>query len=495
MNSTLDDESWEYSKKPGQGKKKPAASKPPVHRRLVVLLPASKPDPSLCKVITSAIAMGYPSPHIINWGRKMEDGKDGWWGGPHLSKIIGAVEYLEWMSRDIVHEGDRLRDDDLVFLVDAYDVWFQLPPEVLIKRWHGANQEANRRLAKQWTSAGPPPFSQLIVMSSQKRCYPDWDDGSNPHCGDLPDSPLRNDLYGPETDNGVEHLLKPKFANSGSILGPFKEMKRYLRQVRNQMEKLKADGKWMKSDQGIFSQVLGEQEIWRKYVMAAQECKQIHYDQGTRMMLDHFEFQVGLDYSQQITIPTESAHEDGRILRVNDQAFIAEHSKELGIDPVRLTAVPKDIQLARNPLQGLAIVPDEQLNWADMPLYADFFTRAIPATIHHNAWADGRKGRNKEWWDQTWFFPHLRELLTHNLQPGTLAPLANVTLAGGNVLYWALPSDEFQRKPRVFDVGRSGEGLPEVEFEGVCRWWNETETWERRWWDEVFRDGKGPLVV
>lgn len=39
----------------------------PGNRRFVVILPASTPSPSLCKTITSAIALGYPMPVIVNW--------------------------------------------------------------------------------------------------------------------------------------------------------------------------------------------------------------------------------------------------------------------------------------------------------------------------------------------------------------------------------------------------------------------------------------------
>ncbi|KAI6784580.1 uncharacterized protein J7T54_006625 [Emericellopsis cladophorae] len=41
---------------------------------------------------------------------------------------------------------DQLDDEDIVVMLDALDVWFQLPPEVLLTRYFMALQEADQRL-------------------------------------------------------------------------------------------------------------------------------------------------------------------------------------------------------------------------------------------------------------------------------------------------------------------------------------------------------------
>ncbi|KAF5696509.1 hypothetical protein FMUND_15674, partial [Fusarium mundagurra] len=73
------------------------AKLPSKDRRLSIVLPANNPDHDLCKVITSALALGYPAPVIVNWGKTYNKSK-GWKGGSHLAKITGTLEYLDSVS-------------------------------------------------------------------------------------------------------------------------------------------------------------------------------------------------------------------------------------------------------------------------------------------------------------------------------------------------------------------------------------------------------------
>ncbi|KAF4342774.1 hypothetical protein FBEOM_3296 [Fusarium beomiforme] len=171
---------------------------PTRNRRLGIVLPAHNPDHDLCKVIASALALGYPAPVIVNWGKTYDKSK-GWKGGSHLAKITGTLEYLDSVSNSATPE-NRLDEDDIIVLTDSYDVWFQLPPDVLLQRYHEANRQANERLASQWKGPGRPPMEQTIIISAQKKCFPPPSSGSVLHCGQLPESPARKDLYGPKTD-------------------------------------------------------------------------------------------------------------------------------------------------------------------------------------------------------------------------------------------------------------------------------------------------------
>lgn len=172
---------------------------PPGHHRMVIVIPADEPSPDLCKTIISAMALGYPAPHIVNWGKDFNK-VGSWFGGAHLGKVTGTLEYLEYMSRKDTNEDERLDDDDLVLMVDAYDIWFQLTPDILINRYYEANRQANKRLAKQWNGKGEMPMQQTIIAASQKKCLPVASTGANLHCDRLPKSPMREDLYGERTD-------------------------------------------------------------------------------------------------------------------------------------------------------------------------------------------------------------------------------------------------------------------------------------------------------
>ncbi|KAM0349991.1 hypothetical protein ACHAP4_010109 [Fusarium culmorum] len=461
-------------------------------RRFAIVLPANNPDHELCKVITSSIALGYPCPVIVNWGKTYDPSK-GWKGGSHLAKITGTLEYLDSVVDPNTPDENRLEENDLVVLSDSYDVWFQLPPDVLIKRYHEANAEANRRLAAHHKGHDKVTMHQTIIVSAQKKCFPPESSGSILHCDQLPDSPVRKDLYGPKTDRDPDefHDNRPKYLNSGSMMGPVGDMRRYFRRVYERMQRGLVNGKDLYSDQGIFAEIFAEQELWRR---SLRSHKSITKDKDFEFLHEEFEYHVGLDYAQQLFIPTVFEEQDGEIIALNDASGIAEKSKTLNISP-RLDGVPEDIQGSHNPLSKLSVRElDIVEDWGEMPLYADFFSEAIPVVVHHNAHKDGAKKRRYTSWDRIWYFPYLRELVETQLKETNARSLLDIVVDGESLVYWDSRSSKPQKKPQTFVVGNNGNATFERhEFTDVCRAKTEKEEAKKPWWDEVFRDGKGDL--
>lgn len=140
---------------------------------LHLLIPADHKDVNLCKTMLSAAVAGYPTPTLINWGAKFDD-KTLVAGGSHLAKISGVLEYLRTLGPE--------RDDDLLLLVDGYDIWFQLRPSALVSRFHAINNEANTRIQQTMGSkaAAAEGITQDIIFSAQKRCWP-WKPEDPPH--------------------------------------------------------------------------------------------------------------------------------------------------------------------------------------------------------------------------------------------------------------------------------------------------------------------------
>ncbi|KAJ4015486.1 hypothetical protein NW752_006948 [Fusarium irregulare] len=461
-------------------------------RRLAIVLPANNPAHDLCKVVTSAIALGYPSPVIVNWGKKFDPSK-GWKGGSHLAKITGTLEYLDLATKSDTPKENRLEENDIVVLTDSYDCWFQLPPDVLLKRYHEANIQANRRLAAGWKGRGDSPFEQTIIVSAQKKCFPPSSSGSVLHCDELPESPVRKDLYGPKTDRDPNkfHEVRPKFLNSGSMIGPVGDMRRYFRRVQERMQRGLVNGKDLYSDQGVFGEIFAEQEIWRRSLRAHTGVTQ---DRDFKDLHKEFEYHVGLDYTQQLFIPTVFEEQDGEIITLNDKTAIAEKSKSLNISP-RLQGVPDDISKSKNPLSDISardldIVED----WGEMPLYADFYSKAIPVVVHHNAHKDGAKKRRYLWWDKIWYFPYLRELLENQLKEVKASSLLEIIVKGERLIYWESRTKKPMKKPQTFVVDMNGTATWERhEFTDVCKSKYDEDEAKERWYDEVFRDGKGEL--
>lgn len=459
-------------------------------RRFVLIIPATSPSPDLCKTIVTALALGYPSPVIINWGIDYHQVTK-WEGGQNLPKIPGFVKYLDGVMHPDAHPDEKLDEEDLVLMVDAYDVWFQLPAEILLRRYHEINKKANARLHQQWNKSEPMPMLQTVIAASGKNCHPQPDSGSNMHCERLPDSPLRPDLYGPDTEkNATKHRdHRPKYINGGVYIGPAGDMRRLFRRAAQKMEAGIGQGVHLFSEQGIPGEVLGEQEVWRQWRRGSND---VVSDNDARVLMDRdFEYHFGLDYHQELSIQTfwtdtEDGLFDGAFVRLNNQTVIDGYSAALGISPVRLKGVPNDVQTARNPLSGIVESPD----WGGMPLYADFYTESVPVIVHHN----GFKERRTSWWHKPWFHQHLRQLLTLSLVPKEpSASFAVVEAEDGIVKYWGQPAGLTDRRPRL--MGDSAKGsFAKMEFQDVCQYPDESARGEgKHWWDEVFRDTEGPF--
>jgi len=180
--------------------------------RLHVLIPANNPDVNLCKTLLTSNALGYPDPTILAWQEKYDtDYLLG--GGSHLAKISAVLEWLE-ASNDA-------GDDDLVVMMDAYDIWFQLRREVLISRYHSVNDAANERLRQRLGSAvDAEGLKQTVIFGSGKRCAPNQVQTIG--CYPVPESPLPKDVYGNNTDMSVGrnlwYSLRQRWLNSGFIM-------------------------------------------------------------------------------------------------------------------------------------------------------------------------------------------------------------------------------------------------------------------------------------
>ncbi|KAJ7763545.1 hypothetical protein DFH07DRAFT_1018219 [Mycena maculata] len=91
--------------------------------------------------------------------------------------------------------------------MDAWDVWLQLPPQILLERYREYG-------------------SHPVVIGADMACWPnDWDE---PACRDVPESPVPKNAY--EGD-----MAPPRWANSGTIIGTVKSMKDVYRDLVSQL--------------------------------------------------------------------------------------------------------------------------------------------------------------------------------------------------------------------------------------------------------------------
>ncbi|EOA83018.1 hypothetical protein ACJQWK_04900 [Exserohilum turcicum] len=421
---------------PGQP---PARVLPPGN--LHVLIPADKKDVNLCKTLLSAGIAGFPTPTLINWGAQFTD-KNLVAGGSHLAKISGVSAYLESLGPE--------RDNDIVLLVDGYDIWFQLRPSTLISRFHGINKAADARVrasmgAKAMRSEG---IKQEIVFSAQKRCWP-WKK-EDPACAAVPASSLPQSVYGPHTDTDVGFVKNPnlrfrqRYLNSGDAMGRVGALKKLFGRA---LQKADEDPNFG-SDQKIFSGIFGEQEVMREavrlrhgsYLQRLKEWmagRKSIFGEGTVRHLgeqktgETYEFGIGLDYASLIGHPTVFAEDDAAWITHNNAAGIADASAALNVTalPIRVQTLAEDISSSQPPFRPAVLAPDAHFDmttsWTDVPLYTNMWTAVVPGLIHHNAHRDGMKKLRKTWWDRPWFFSHARRLYESHVK-GPVAPVAVV---------------------------------------------------------------------
>ncbi|TKW60207.1 hypothetical protein CTA1_4783 [Colletotrichum tanaceti] len=486
------------------------------------------PSINLCKTVMSAAALGYPMPTLLKWNGEFNR-PDWHFAGSHIAKLeslLAAIDRLYEREDD-----DHVNEDDLVPLVDAYDVWFQLPPSVLIQRFHQINRKADARVRKQWEEGGlkpgfpvAPPTQSVLVITA-KDCQPDRESGSEPRYEYWPDSPLRPHFYGNDTDRVLTYgsdsarkykKLRPRCVNSGMIMSTAGSLRSALRKCRAKVDAAAARGRQLWSDQALLAEVIGDQEVWRHWVrglapewngfVSRERLEERPGELPPRRIADaalageEFEFGIGLDYDFATIPPTCSSEDDGYFVRLDDAEGIRRASDKAGVPggEVRVKGIiiiPPELEELAAPTTT-TLLPGHVGGWGNVSLYTDFFFGTSPVGIHHNAYVFGLKAwRLENWWNMTWFHPRLRELVTASLGEGSnkkLAPLARLPLepdGRDEMVYWASDEGPAEAGVRVFDGSKEAAGYSAIGWDGIC------QKGDRKWHDVVFGDGKGPLAV
>ena len=479
---------------------------------LHLLIPASRSNPDLCKTLLSAFVLGYPAPTLINWGKKYGDSEEDW-AISHTAKIRGVYNYL--------NDQKKVKEDDLVMIVDGYDVWFQLPPQIMVARYLEMVAEANTMLKNRYGIANEDnaqdqvqKYTRKVIFGADKICWPNPKE--DPACVAVPYSTLPKDAYGPDTDQGTEGFNhRPRYLNSGNVIGPVKDVRDLYKHATFKVEAMQR-GSF--GDQLVFSEIFGEQEFqrerqritaqgttgrwmdWLSNTLGTQESplsanttiNNVTVVPGTR-----YEYSIGLDYESRLfQTMTHSADDVGflNFSRISSITAVLDAHPYLHNHPVFL---PSDLQTADLPLtyaspgnhssesdskkktillpyspnlDNLPANPSDpkQPTWRDLPLATNIHSASVPVLLHIN----GDKSLLESWWPRLWFHPYSRALLRRFIR-STQGERAATSAAKGGLNWWD---------------SRGGRG-------GV---WTDNREW-MSWSDvcpagteaEVFRDEKG----
>ena len=421
----------------------------------------------------SAQVLGYPVPRKHTWGDDHSKVESGF----HVATWWKILHYLQDLGSE--------RDRDLVIVASGYDAWFQLPPDVLIQRYHRVNVQANKRIRKiMGKAAEKEDIKQTIIFSADKRCSPNGKE--DPACYAIPESPLSKKMYeGHHNPNASRTELelsnaRPKYLRNGVVVGPVKEMRALWRHVGAKANEAHAKGQ--RTDlQRIFNDIFGEQEYQRQVIAARysrmkgitswirsqrQKEKGFAPDPSYRTMNFYrgkpLEFGIGLDYSGLIAHTTAFIEEDFAWVRYHSSDDINNATQKIQIKKPRITSLPKELELARPPFFAMnnfeTKLPNE--TWSDVPLMTNVRTGIVPAIVYEDGDRDGRAPRRNEWWHNMWFQPHLHPLVDVNLR-GSRRPVAVDAIHpdGGTVWF----DREVERRGARTE---SGDWVP---WEDVCK--------------------------
>ena len=337
----------------------------------------------------------------------------------HLGKIDTVLAYLKEFSEE--------QDDDLVLIIDGYDVWLQLPPEPLIRRYFKVIDEQNERVRSIYGPdvAKEHDFRQTVLFGPDKACWPN--EGDRVACWAVPTSPLPDHAFGPPGDPHNEgepvdsYHPRPRWLNSGTIIGPARDVRALLQAVSTRVQH-HFDGL---SDQFYLATIWGYQE-WDRLqtihnitlpsgVTPPDLAKEVGNDHKT-------EFHVSLDYESALFQTV--GYYDPYLTWLRYDSISSDSYRDTPLSDFDRFELPQDIEASRQPFAALKHPKDQELSertkplykdvtnlrlkqWHELPLLTNLITKHVSPLLHFMMEKDYRV----KWWDRMWFSPFARELL------------------------------------------------------------------------------------
>ncbi|KAL2066691.1 hypothetical protein VTL71DRAFT_2763 [Oculimacula yallundae] len=385
------------------------------------LVPATSSNEHLCKLMISAAILRYPTPVIINWGAAEDPDNP---NAGHIQKVDSLLGYLD----DLTSAG---KEDDLVLIVDGFDVHFQLPAEVLLKRYFESNEVAQKRINSQigTISAHSNDVRQTVIFGQDRSCWPSWPWGQNwQGCWLAPESSYSKSAFGPDTDNETlvhdKSTTRARYLNSGTLMGPVGDVRDVFQAALSNI----AQNHTTDSDQYYFANVWAEQEYSRRMLQSEPFTKEEKADkyylwpkveEGRET-----ELHIGLDYEGLLwqvlgffrpsvtwmtfngdPTPARSVSGSRRKSFVRDQYLDRTLPDDLATSRPPFAAVLE--QLASHGQTGKATDLPTHLTWHDLRLGINSISNNIFPMLHYT----GPKMFREYWWPRMWFYPYAEALL------------------------------------------------------------------------------------
>jgi hypothetical protein len=254
-----------------------------------LLVPSPATNGNVCRSFLSARILGYPDPIFVGWDEKDQFSES----EAYRFKIGQTLNYLKNLPAKA--------DTDIVLVLDVADVWLQLRPDVLIKRYYDVLDRANDRLKKDRVHGklfAGADVSQQIVFGADKLCAPQKE--SDPACWAVPESTLSEFAFGPQTDKGELEVRRPRWLNSGTIMGPaaaMRDMFEGAMDVLHAVDREEREGH--PSDQFYFSEIFAEQEL-NRHKLRNNSFEAAHPELPKIPDMKRTEYHITLDYESEL---------------------------------------------------------------------------------------------------------------------------------------------------------------------------------------------------
>ncbi|OQE19813.1 hypothetical protein PENSTE_c014G07717 [Penicillium steckii] len=422
---------------------------------LHLLVPAAKGSRGTCRTLTSAMIVGYPPPTVIGYGHEKP-------GATDFERMVQRITRV----RNYLRDSKTVKGHDFVLIVDALDTFFQLPPQVLVKRFQDILRRNNQKLQKKYGTAMIPPlktgaspglvqkYSQRVLFGASKICYGDLED--DPGCVSVPESSLPPDVYGWKTDIYPDgHKNRPRYLNPGAVIGQAADLKLIYDEILHVVEQRhKKHG-----DYQALTQMYGRQEVVRELERrrTINGAKEWLYNMigisdasnltgiSVRLETGHrYEYGIGVDYKSELFFNQHMSRADVEWHRFGNITKSSMLQAQFGVPRETRMLLPPDIATLPNPFNQTRLAKQQTSGpewnstldklpsmhdhtWSDLPLMTNPHSASVPVLAHMN----GDSKLRNAWWEKMWFFPWGRALLRKYVRSSQGFEAAQSSLLGG----------------------------------------------------------------